>query len=100
MRRGKQPLRVPNPPKASRLSQSPRAKSGRPGRRPPVVGAPSRPSGRLGRRPPEEYYGPPFPDREYPYEPVPLSQQDPASQQPLCQGNKEDRPAELHPPPV
>ena len=96
MRRVKQPPRVPKPPKANRVSQSPRAKSGRPGRRAPVVAAPSRPSGRLGRRPPEEYYGPPFPDREYLYDPVPLSEQDPALQQPSFQENVERRLASLN----
>ena len=95
MRRVQQPPQGPKPPKARRVPQSPRAKSGRPGRRAPVVGAPSRPSGRLGRRPPEEYYGPPFPDREYLYEPVPLSEQDPALQQPSFQENVERRLASL-----
>ena len=96
MRRVKHPPRAPKPAKASRVSQSPRAKSVRLGRGAPVVGTPSRPSGRLGRRPPEEYYGPPFQDREYLYEPVPLSQQDPASQQPSFQENVERRLARLN----
>jgi len=95
MRRVKQLPRGPKQPKASRLPQSPRAKPGRPGQRAPVVGAPSRPSGRLGRRPPEEYYGHPFPDREYLYEPVPLSEQDPALQQPTFQDTVESRLASL-----
>ena len=95
MRRVNHQPQVPKPPKASRLSQSPRAKSVRPGQRAPVVGAPSRPSGRRVRRPPEEYYGPPFPDREYLYDPVPLSEQDPALQQPYIQETLESRLASL-----